>query len=1342
MAVLKSTFKRIVLSIVTISILITFFAMPSSMAKLDLEEGDFYYSGTQEGTYVVSEGILSKLWNALAELAEWLIGILTMGPRMVFVGWTALFEKLLTWALESSTGVNLNGQLVESATDMTSITDSSNNVTVEAIVYNMVPALNINFFDDVIDPTVGGTGQKLICDDCEKPVDECCGDTGVCDASCNCIDVDENGKTTRCHACEAYKATLAGKDSSVIYIIREQLGKWYYIMRLLAVAVMLVLLIAIGVKMAISTVASEKALYKRMFIDWVVGMIILFSIHFMMLFMIRINESLVNMVHETANKLNAEQMEELNLMTLSEEKGKANYSNQELEVKVYEEIRTRAYDIRLTIGLPGMIMYMALVYFAVRYTIVYVKRYLTIMVLTLMGPGIGVSYAFQKVFHGKAASYGTWLKEYILNIIIQTVHAILYSVFVSQALILALDSVSGMIIALVFLNFTLKADKTFRKIFNMNGNLFKGTADAGDAENMRQPLNAFNTFLKADATKQIGKTLMHTPLAGVTKGIGKAAVAGGAAAATGLALGASKIGSRRKNEDDEGNEGEEKPTLRDKMGDLGDGVLSLAAKLENNKLGRAVNRINTLPIRAIAAARNKNWSKYGKNNLRGKSLEEIKDAVHAAPDNKKQMYQEAFDRAVAENKDKHTIKQPSTIKVLGSTLKRTIDVRNTFDHKGGFSLGGKAVAAWRGVFGRKDIDPKTGKTIHVDGLYSKFAPANLFNLSQKDIREFKELWKQGSGGLIGIGMMGVGMMTAVGSPKIGLPLLTGGFYKTNQAFGRANPTIKGYRRHGVDYSSGRYTFSAFSAGAIKTMGENVKERAEDEVIRLGQLDVSGTESSLRNLDIRVSNAESEASYEKVKEAGKDAATRTSGEQETAKPKIYTEEDMQKMIADSYQVTAEARGTRKRHPITKFGAKFDKVMQRIEEDAAEDFEGQEIAVYDEFTGEYITVDGETAQVLKDYNSLVKSFEASVEEAENAQLMVQFGRLKRKLDNQTTVEETGEIDAKTKAETLDAELESSGFRSDEDVLGIETRKSVSITEEDRKFINAEINSAIEQVANGGEIDLNNKKTMNQVLKMVSDKAAVKGVIGEKAKIDDLFARGSLEQVVKNKMTKYNSAATKADTAARAVITATAPKTGSGSSKSGKRKGKLDQIVASGIEEYERQEKGNILADILSEAETVAEGGGGSITLPDGTEVQLSATEASLVKESMGLVLEMASRNRKANKNNKHMHQDIGSITEDLLRQKQEMGGDGSSTVTDPRLISAISDYRKSEDRKQRRNDIDGEVYNLGSLVDTAAGAAAANERKAKRAAEIMQQAKEKAAQAEAAKAAQKGRKGKKR
>ena len=64
---LKKVGEKIILIIVTLSLLLTFVVAPSSYAKLTLKDGEFYYAGTTKGTYTASEGIFSWLLNNLSQ---------------------------------------------------------------------------------------------------------------------------------------------------------------------------------------------------------------------------------------------------------------------------------------------------------------------------------------------------------------------------------------------------------------------------------------------------------------------------------------------------------------------------------------------------------------------------------------------------------------------------------------------------------------------------------------------------------------------------------------------------------------------------------------------------------------------------------------------------------------------------------------------------------------------------------------------------------------------------------------------------------------------------------------------------------------------------------------------------------------------------------------------------------------------------------------------------------------------------------------------------------------------------------------------------------------------------
>lgn len=82
--------------------------------------------------------------------------------------------------------------------------------------------------------------------------------------------------------------------TGAIHSFREAVAQWYYIMRLISAAILLVILIYVGIRMAISTIASDQAKYKHMLVDWVTSIALLFLLHYIIMFVISINSALIS----------------------------------------------------------------------------------------------------------------------------------------------------------------------------------------------------------------------------------------------------------------------------------------------------------------------------------------------------------------------------------------------------------------------------------------------------------------------------------------------------------------------------------------------------------------------------------------------------------------------------------------------------------------------------------------------------------------------------------------------------------------------------------------------------------------------------------------------------------------------------------------------------------------------------------------------------------------------------------------------------------------------------------------------------------------------------------------
>lgn len=113
--------------------------------------------------------------------------------------------------------------------------------TIERAVFNEIPIFNIDYFDYNDSYTIGNTYSKTV-----------------------------------------------ESNSNVIKTLKKSVAKFYYILRLISIAISLIILIYVGIRMAISTIAEDKAKYKKMFMGWLESILLLFVMQYIMIIIIKI----------------------------------------------------------------------------------------------------------------------------------------------------------------------------------------------------------------------------------------------------------------------------------------------------------------------------------------------------------------------------------------------------------------------------------------------------------------------------------------------------------------------------------------------------------------------------------------------------------------------------------------------------------------------------------------------------------------------------------------------------------------------------------------------------------------------------------------------------------------------------------------------------------------------------------------------------------------------------------------------------------------------------------------------------------------------------------------------
>lgn len=241
--------------------------------------------------------------------------------------------------------------------------------------------------------------------------------------------------------------------SGPVMMFRHAVAGWYYSMRLLASMILAVILIYIGIRMAISTIAPEKVMYKKMLVDWTTSLVLLFLLHYIMIFTFACNEALVD-----AMKIAAE--------TSGVEAKMRDFIN-----KIYEEIFTTGSFIQ---ALAMVIVYGMIILQTLSFVLSYMKRMFTIGFLIIIAPLITITYSIDKAGDGKSQALNTWLKEFVYNILLQPFQCILYIVFAGIAIdMITADDVgfNGLafaLFAILSLQFVKEGEKIVKKIFGFD----------------------------------------------------------------------------------------------------------------------------------------------------------------------------------------------------------------------------------------------------------------------------------------------------------------------------------------------------------------------------------------------------------------------------------------------------------------------------------------------------------------------------------------------------------------------------------------------------------------------------------------------------------------------------------------------------------------------------------------------------------------------------------------------------------------------------------------------------------------------------------------------------------
>ena len=283
--------------------------------------------------------------------------------------------------------------------------------------------------------------------------------------------------TVKSYFYEQNGETIRTSVNNSAYELKNVISKWYYTIRNVALIALMAILVYVGIRILLSTIASEKAKYKQFLWDWLVAMCLIFVMHYFMVFLNVFVENVVTLlagvtkdnfhtaiIEGAPDKL----IEDLKSQGFSDSGDDRVIDGNNIlwPTNLMGKIRVEAQNKNGTSAYVGYaICYIVLVFYTVSFTFVYLKRLLYLLFLTVISPLVAMTYPLDKIRDGQAQAFNMWLKEYIYNLLIQPFHLLLYVIFISMAFDLA---GKNMIYSLVVIGFMLPAEKFLRNMFGFN----------------------------------------------------------------------------------------------------------------------------------------------------------------------------------------------------------------------------------------------------------------------------------------------------------------------------------------------------------------------------------------------------------------------------------------------------------------------------------------------------------------------------------------------------------------------------------------------------------------------------------------------------------------------------------------------------------------------------------------------------------------------------------------------------------------------------------------------------------------------------------------------------------
>lgn len=255
-------------------------------------------------------------------------------------------------------------------------------------------------------------------------------------------------------------------EDGTVKTLRQSIAAWYYSFRNLAIVALLLILVYVGIRMALASVGEEEAKYKKMLKDWFTSLVLVFVMHYLMIFIIEINKVLVRVLRVAMENDSSTSSGSGGILSLFG----INAGDYAPWNRYMVDLAADVFHIKFTVGWGALVVYCIMIGVTIMFLFMYIKRMTTVGFLIMISPLITITYSIDKMKDGKSQALDTWLKEFTYNVLINPFHCIIYIVFASTALKLLQGgdsrTMGSAVFAVMMILFIYKAEDIVKKIFN------------------------------------------------------------------------------------------------------------------------------------------------------------------------------------------------------------------------------------------------------------------------------------------------------------------------------------------------------------------------------------------------------------------------------------------------------------------------------------------------------------------------------------------------------------------------------------------------------------------------------------------------------------------------------------------------------------------------------------------------------------------------------------------------------------------------------------------------------------------------------------------------------------